>query len=39
MAVCLEERPEQVVGDFTLFKERDEAFSGEPVTVLDGIYQ
>ena len=39
MAVCLEERPEQVVGDFTFFKERDETLSGGLVTVLDGTNQ
>lgn len=39
VAVCLEERPEQVVSDFTLFKERGETLSGGPVTLLDGIYQ
>ena len=38
VAVCPEERPEQVVGDFTLFKERGETLTGEPVTLLDGIY-
>ena len=39
VAIWFEERPEQIVVDFTVFKERDETLSGGPVIFYNSTYQ
>ena len=39
MAIWFEQRPEPVVRDFSIFKERDEALGGWQVIAPNGIYQ
>ena len=39
VAVCFEERPEEVVSNFALLEEWKETLSGGHITVLDGVHQ